>query len=427
MSRMFEVTGDPGSLIKCWNKYGDPFETSAWDQLKAVASLSFVGPHVAVMPDCHTGYAVPIGTVLPTRKVIMPMAVGVDIGCGMIAVRTNVDRQDLVGAEDEVRNLIEVRIPHGRSGNGDPAKDKGAWPSYEAIPGFIDDIWSDVLVNPLSHLIHDLGRFNANMANRIEKANSYRHLGTLGTGNHFIELADDSSGKVWIVIHSGSRGVGATIASTFHAAALRLCQAWHVDLPNDQMAYFPDCHKFFQDYLGFAMWAQDYADLNRRSMLTLVVQTLGDFFGGKEPDLDLEFSCHHNFIAQERHFGEDLWITRKGAVRAREGDPVVIPGSMGAETYLGYGRGEKHSFNSCSHGAGRRMARKAAKREITIEEHENDTDGVSCVKDASVLDESPRAYKDVARVIRSQPDLFRASQVIKQFINVKGTSHGARR
>jgi tRNA-splicing ligase RtcB len=393
-----------GGLIKAWKK-GVPFEDQAIEQLKKVASLPFIHHHVAAMPDAHWGMGTTVGTVLPTVGAIVPAAVGVDIGCGMMAVHTGLPREafaDLPG----IRTAIEQAVPHGRTHNGGPG-DCGAWGN---TPQAVQLVWETEFAEEYEQVCSQHPGARAR--------NTFNHLGTLGTGNHFLELAADEQGGVWIVLHSGSRGMGNKIGDYFTRTAQDLCERWFVPLPDRNLAYLPQGTPEFTAYVKAVKLAQRFAWRNRELMLQQIVEALRS--AGHEVQPGETVHCHHNYIAWERHFGENVMVTRKGAVRAQEGDLGIIPGSMGARTYIVRGLGNRDSFCTCSHGAGRAMGRKEAMRRFTLADHVAATQGVECAKDESVLDETPLAYKDIEAVMAAQSDLVEPVYRLKQFVCVKG-------
>jgi len=414
--RVFKNPAGGKGFAKIW---GDTPEAKALDQIGNVMSLPFVRPYVAVMPDCHGGYGATIGSVIPTEDVIIPSAVGMDIGCGVIAVQADVVAGAVKADAGKLFHAISSRVPHGRTGNGNPKRDCGAWDSFDSAPAHVREAWS---CHP-----HNLGIEFENLCLRypsiaedLRRANSVEHLGTLGTGNHFIELSEDKDGRMWIVVHSGSRGIGGAIAKVFMRRAKKLCDSWYVDLIDRDLAYIPSTSSEYQAYLDCAVWAQKFADVNRRLMVRMVREAIESVLDGEPVGLSQEYSCHHNFVAREHHFGKNLWVTRKGAVRAREKDKLVIPGSMGGDTFLCTGKGNVDSFCSAPHGAGRRMSRGQARKTITVGDHVKATDGVFCRKDAAILDESPGAYKDIDAVMEASQEFVRVDHVIKQFVCVKG-------
>ena len=407
MSNFEVIEAGNGKIIKAWKK-GVPFEDKAIEQLKNTSQLPFIHHYMAAMPDCHLGVGATIGTVLPTKGAVVPAAVGVDIGCGMLAVPTNMRRDQFRGLEHEVRQEIEHDVPCGRTNNGGIG-DRGAWGE---TPQHILDIWNEEFEPAYTAL--------CTKHNEAKARNTYNHLGTLGSGNHFIELAEDERGVVWIVLHSGSRGMGNKIGTYFTDLAKKLCAQWFISLPDKDLAYLPEGTEEFQDYKHAVQLAQTLAWKNRLVMLSTIKETLLKFnplFYANEMSL---VHCHHNYIAWERHFGENVMVTRKGAVRAEAGDLGIIPGSMGARTYIVRGLGNRDSFCTCSHGAGRTMGRREAERRFTVEDHIKATEGIECDKSAGVLDETPACYKSIEAVMAAQADLVEPVHTLKQFINVKG-------
>ncbi len=400
--------------IKLWttSPQGDvPVEDKALAQLRNIARLPFVFRHVAAMPDVHLGMGATVGSVIATRGAIVPAAVGVDIGCGMEAVRTTITASDLPDSLHAVRSAIEEAVPHGRTHHGGPG-DRGAWGEP---PKSVVEIW------------HPLGR-DERYLRLVEhhpkldrNAAPDRHLGTLGTGNHFIELCLDEADRVWLMLHSGSRGIGNRIGSYFIGQAKQEIQRSGLELPDPNLAWLPESSKLFAEYVAAVGWAQDYAAANRAQMLrattsaieTALARTLG---AGDEEAI----SCHHNYVARERHFGEDVLVTRKGAVNASAGRLGIIPGSMGKRSYIVRGKGNPDSFDSCSHGAGRAMSRGEAKRRFTLADLAKQTEGVECRKDEGVLDEIPGAYKDLDLVMAAQADLVEVVHTLSAVLTVKG-------
>jgi tRNA-splicing ligase RtcB len=359
------------------------------------------------MPDVHVGIGATVGSVIPTKGAVIPAAVGVDIGCGMMAARTSLMAHDLPDNLEGVRRAIELAVPHGRSvGRG--GRDKGSWSNP---PASIIAAWS--------HLVE---RFDLICAKypRFKNTNHLMHLGTLGTGNHFIELCLDEEARVWVMLHSGSRGVGNAIGTYFIELAKQDMRKWHINLPDEDLAYFPEGTDHFNDYVEAVGWAQDFAALNRRMMMTNVIAALrAEITKPFEAELEA-VNCHHNYVTRENHFGENVLVTRKGAVRAAKGVLGIIPGSMGAKSFIVRGLGNEESFHSCSHGAGRVMSRNEAKRRVSLDEHIRDTEGVECRKDAGVIDETPKAYKPIEAVMAAQADLVEIVHTLKQVVCVKG-------
>jgi len=395
-----------GRHVKMWTR-GVPVEDEAREQLAAAARMPFVFRHVAAMPDVHVGIGATVGSVIPTKGAVIPAAVGVDIGCGMMAARTSLMASDLPDTLEGIRAAIERAVPVGRSvGRG--KRDTGSWgdPPPEVVAA-----WAT--------LAERFDRITAKYP-RLKNTNNLVHLGTLGTGNHFIELCLDTEQRVWVMLHSGSRGVGNAIGSFFIELAKQDMRKWFVNLPDENLAYFPEGTDHFDDYVEAVGWAQDFAALNRRMMMTNVIRALRTQIA-KPFDAELEaVNCHHNYVTRENHFGENVLITRKGAVRAAKGALGIIPGSMGAKSFIVRGLGNPESFDSCSHGAGRVMSRTAAKKAVTLAEHIADTAGVECRKDEGVIDETPRAYKPIEAVMAAQSDLVEIVHTLKQVVCVKG-------
>lgn len=404
---MYEVIATKGTPIKAWID-GVAMDERAKRQLANAAQLPFIHKWVAAMPDVHAGLGATVGSVLPTDRAIIPAAVGVDIGCGMIAVQTSLQANDLPDDLKPLRSAIERAVPHGRTHNGGPG-DRGAW---RDLPSTHAEVWSGLAA-----------RFEgiADKHPKLARGTTAQHLGTLGTGNHFIEVCLDESDRVWVMLHSGSRGVGNRIGRYFIDKAKEEMRRFFVDLVDRDLAYLPEGSTHFDDYVLAVGWAQDYAMANRQLMMQatlMAMRQLSDL-----PPFTSEgmaVNCHHNYVAREHHYGKNVWVTRKGAVRAREGDLGIIPGSMGARSYIVRGKGHPESFNSCSHGAGRVMSRTEAKRKFTVEDHEKATAGVECRKDAAVIDETPAAYKDIDAVMAAQADLVDIVHTLRQVVCVKG-------
>ena len=401
----YEVIHEGGLPIKAWVK-GVQLEDAARQQLVNVATLPFIHKHVAAMPDVHWGMGATIGSVIPTKGAIIPAAVGVDIGCGMMAVQTGLTADQLPDNLSTVRSDIEAAVPHGRTDNGGN-NDRGAWVD---LPLSVEGRWRGLA-----------DRYES-ITEKHPKAlahNNSRHMGTLGTGNHFIEVCLDESNQVWVMLHSGSRGCGNRIGTYFIQAAKKEMERWFINLPDKNLAYLVEGSELFGDYVEAVQWAQDYALENRKEMMAAVLsalrQTLPEF-----AVTDMAVNCHHNYVTKENHFGANVWLTRKGAVRAREGDLGIIPGSMGARSYIVRGKGNPVSFHSCSHGAGRAMSRGQAKKQFSLEDHAKATEGVECRKDEGVIDETPGAYKNIDAVMAAQADLVEVIHTLKQVVCVKG-------
>jgi tRNA-splicing ligase RtcB (3'-phosphate/5'-hydroxy nucleic acid ligase) len=396
----------PNVPIQAWVD-GVAFEDAARRQVENVASMPFVYHHVAVMPDVHFGMGATVGSVIATQGAIIPAAVGVDIGCGMVAARLDVMASDLPDSLAAMRSRIERAVPHGRTANGGPG-DRGAWRNP---PAEVSSAWA--ALKPRFDRIVDKHP-------KIAKANQEKHLGTLGTGNHFIEVCLDEAERVWVMLHSGSRGIGNRIGSTFIELAKEDMRRHVVNLPDKDLAYFSEGSASFEDYVFAVGWAQDYALSNRALMLDATVKAIAETLGKPIARSDTAVQCHHNYVSREHHFGADVLVTRKGAVRARTGELGIIPGSMGTRSYIVRGKGHPLSFESCSHGAGRRMSRTEAKRTFTLEDHEKAVEGVECRRDADVIDETPGAYKPIDAVMEAQKDLVEVVHELKQVLCVKG-------
>ncbi len=404
-----EVAG--GVPVKMWTQ-AVPIEAEALQQLDNAARLPIVFKHVAAMPDVHYGIGATIGSVIPTIKAIIPAAVGVDIGCGMIACKTSLNARDLPDSLATLRSEIEKAVPHGMSPKQfrrDGAnRDKGSW---ETPPTEADAAWAQ-LVDEFEAICVDYPR--------LKNTNNYRHMGTLGGGNHFIEVCLDETGVVWIMLHSGSRGVGNAIGTHFIELAKKDAELHERNLPDQDLAYFEEGAQYFGDYVRGVGWAQKFARLNREVMMQRVIGALRKVVS-KPFETHLEaVNCHHNYVQKETHFGQEVFVTRKGAVSAKAGELGIIPGSMGAKSFIVRGKGNVDSFMSCSHGAGRSMSRTKAKKLFTVADQIKATEGVECRKDADVIDEIPMAYKDIDAVMLAQKDLVEVVYTLKQVVCVKG-------
>ncbi len=409
----YQAIEGSGAPIKAWTR-GVPVEEAAKRQLENVARLPFIHHHVAVMPDVHWGLGATVGAVIPCRGAIVPAAVGVDIGCGMMAVRTSLTSHQLPESLAALRAAIERAVPHGRTGKGRVANDRGAW---RDPPSTVVQAWKTYAHAGLS--LEDGLRAIIGKHPKLSSGTALPHLGTLGSGNHFIELCLDETDRVWAMLHSGSRGIGNRIGTWFIERAKVEAERHGVDLPDHDLAWLPEGTELFADYVAAVGWAQAFAHANREVMMARVLDVLRraftDFSAGESA-----VNCHHNYVAAEQHFGESVWVTRKGAVRAGLGELGIIPGSMGARSYIVRGKGNPESFHSCSHGAGRAMSRNEAKRHFTLADHEQSTAGVECRKDAGVIDETPAAYKDIDAVMAAQADLVEVVHTLKQVLCVKG-------
>lgn len=405
-----------GALIKAWID-GVPVEDSAMQQLHNVAQLPFVFKHVAVMPDVHMGIGATIGTVVATDAddgAIVPSITGVDIGCGMMAVRTTLKESDIPESiRHDLRVQIEQHVPNGRTCNGGKG-DVGAWIRGK-IPERVQKLWDTELDSVYKAVIA--------VHPKARAFNDVNHLGTLGTGNHFIEVSIDEEGFVWVMVHSGSRGPGNRFGSFFIRLAKEQCAKWYVKLPDRELAYFP-VKMHAQWYLRAAAWAQKFAKLNRELMMEQVFEALRvPMMGLPEFTTNTSVNCHHNYVEREKHFGQQVYVTRKGAIRARDGELAIIPGAMGVCSYIVKGRGNRDSFMSASHGAGRLMSRTAARKKFTVEDHIEATKGLECVKDATVLDETPLSYKSIDAVMAAQADLVEPVHQLRAIICVKGPDY----
>ena len=401
------MSGHEGVPVKSWTQ-GVPFEEEARRQLRNVASMPFVHRWVAAMPDVHVGKGATIGSVVPTIGAVIPAAVGVDIGCGMMAVKTSLKAEQLPDSLAAVRAAIERAVPHGRSVNRGN-RDKGAW---DELPADVQAAWNGQLAQGFAHL--------AGQTPLLKNTNNVNHLGTLGTGNHFIEVCLDEAGAVWFMLHSGSRGVGNRIGSHFIELARKEMERWMIQLPDRDLAYLPEGSVHFGQYMEAVEWAQEFARVNREVMMARVIGAVSGVLGVAFETHVEAVNCHHNYVSREHHYGKDVLVTRKGAVRARLGEMGIIPGSMGARSFIVRGLGNDESFHSCSHGAGRVMSRTEAKKRVSLEEHVAATAGVECRKDEGVIDETPAAYKNIDAVMEAQKDLVEIVHTLRQVVCVKG-------
>ena len=403
----YELMGVGQVPIKAWTK-GVPFEDKARAQLANISQLPFIHKWIAAMPDVHVGKGATVGSVIPTMGAVIPAAVGVDIGCGMMAVKTNLTAIDLPDSLGPMRTAIERAVPHGRSSNRG-GRDKGAWHN---VPNDIARQWNSQLASGFKLLV---GKHKV-----LAKTKNAHHLGTLGTGNHFIEICLDEHGHVWVMLHSGSRGVGSRIGLHFIELAKQDMQKQLINLPDRDLAYFPEGSNHFTDYVEAVQWAQDYARVNREAMMQRTLNAVADVLQRPVLGKMKAVNCHHNYVSREHHYGEDVLLTRKGALSAKKGQMGIIPGSMGAKSFIVRGLGNEESFCSCSHGAGRVMSRTKAKIMVSVDDHIKATEGVECRKDADIVDESPSAYKDIDAVMEAQSDLVEIVYTLKQVVCVKG-------
>jgi tRNA-splicing ligase RtcB len=401
---MKQVIQEQGSRpIKIWT---EEVEETALQQLKNLSRLPFINSNgVACMPDVHAGIGSTVGTVIATEKAVIPAAVGVDIGCGMNAVRLSLKASDLPDNLKPLRDEIEKRVPLGVGGGHDHMRAV----QFDLLNhGDMENLFNTV-VDPLYK--GDWDKFTVKAASQ---------LGTLGSGNHFIEICIDESQDVWIMLHSGSRGIGNMIGSHYIEIAKREMEKFFISLPDDNLAYFPEGTEHFDDYMASVGWAQNYALENRRLMMIEVIEAMKQSIAKPFTITQEAINCHHNYVEKENHFGRNMWVTRKGAIRARAGDLGIIPGSMGQRSYIVRGKGDLQSYCSCSHGAGRVMSRAEAKRRFSLTDLIAQTEGVECRKDEAVIDEIPASYKDIDQVMANQTDLVEVVHTLKQVLCVKG-------
>ncbi|MFC5521506.1 RtcB family protein [Polaromonas jejuensis] len=396
-----QVIKEPGAFpIKAWT---DSIENSALVQLKNLARLPFLSKNgVAVMPDVHAGIGATVGSVIAAHRAIIPAAVGVDIGCGMNAVRLSLKATDLPDSLKALRDQIEHDVPVGFSAHQKSSVIESNWSQRNALHRQWMALFADF------------------PGLKAKNTSVETQLGTLGGGNHFLEICLDESQNVWIMLHSGSRGTGNAIGRYFIEKAKEECERWHIKLPDNDLAYLPEGSKTFDDYVRAVEWAQTYALENRAVMMELILKALRKRLHTPFEVTQEAINCHHNYVARENHFGQDLWVTRKGAIRAREGDLGIIPGSMGQRSFIVRGKGNLESYCSCSHGAGRAMSRTEARKRFSLSDLVAQTVGVECRKDKDVIDEIPGAYKSIDAVMDNQRDLVEVVHTLKQVLCVKG-------
>lgn len=400
--------------IKAWT-VGVPVEDAARQQLENIASLPFVYSHIAVMPDVHYGMGATVGSVIATKGAIIPAAVGVDIGCGMSAHRLDFNASDLPDNLEQLRFAIEAAVPHGRTDNGGK-RDKGAWGVVRVFDHPVEAVRDEAFT--LRSGLQKIVEKHPKLTRAAERA--WNHIGTLGTGNHFIEVCLDEEQRAWVMLHSGSRGVGNAIGQYFIEKAKEEMARFFIHLPDQDLAYLPQGSKYYGDYIEAVSWAQRFAALNRTVMMHAVLDAIHRTLH-LPITTDLKaINCHHNYVSEERHFGEKVFVTRKGAVNANANTLGIIPGSMGERSFIVRGKGHRDSFCSCSHGAGRVMSRNQAKKQFTLEDHIRDTAGVECRKDIDVIDETPKAYKNIDDVMAAQAELVDIVHTLKQVLCVKG-------
>lgn len=397
-----ELNKGAGNGAKPIKIYTDDIENQALTQLKQVASLPIIHSHVAAMPDVHAGIGATVGSVIPTLKAIIPAAVGVDIGCGMTAVRLSIKAAQLPDNLASMRSAIERAVPVGLQAHKTVSVRTSA--CKKLAPG-----------------VEWLFEKHPTVMKMLKQPQTLwtKQLGTLGSGNHFIEVCVDESRDVWVMLHSGSRGIGNAIGQYFIKLAKQDMGKHIHNLPDKDLAYFTEGSEHFVDYVTAVNWAREYARINREEMMELVLRAITPFLPEFRADRQA-INCHHNYVSREVHFGEEVLLTRKGAISAREGELGIIPGSMGAKSYIVRGKGNPDSFCSCAHGAGRAMSRTAARQNFHREDLIEQTRGVECRKDTGVLDEIPGAYKDIDRVMENQTDLIEVVHTLKQVLCVKG-------
>lgn len=387
--------------IKIWSPL-DQIESSALDQLTNTANLPFVFKHVAAMPDIHLGHGATVGSVIATKGAICPAAVGVDIGCGMMAIKTDLDTKIVQDNIVKIRHSIERSVPVGHESNKKiitSVTNWKGWQDYNNLHAAKKHFKTKELFNRAMH-----------------------QLGTLGGGNHFIEVCLDTENNVWVMLHSGSRNIGKSLAEMHIYGAKEEMKKMFISLPDPDLAYYVEHTTQYAEYISDLTWAQEYARENREEMMRRVIKDIGYAIHGEDGKITklMEVNCHHNYVSKENHYGENVIVTRKGAVRARVGDLGIIPGSMGAKSFIVKGLGNPESFDSCSHGAGRRMSRSEAKRKFTVDDLISQTAGIECRKDEGVLDEIPSSYKDIDEVMANQSDLVEIVAQLRQIMCIKG-------
>ena len=407
--RIIYEKGKMNCPLKVFDGNGDvPIDEKTINQAKTYCAMPFV-THASLMPDAHYGKGSTVGSVVATHKVIIPAMVGVDIGCGMMAVKTNLKSEDLPDSLKAMRMDIESLVPHGRSNRGGK-NDTGSW--RHNIPKEVENRWNDELKDDFESI--------SKKHPKIKESNHINHLGSLGGGNHFVEICLDVDNVVWIMLHSGSRGVGNRIGNYFISLAKQEMGKYFINLPDKDLAYIPENSLHFWDYFQALLWAQKYAKLNREIMMEKIIKSVRTTVKTPFKIIDKAINCHHNYVTKETHYNQNLWVTRKGAVKAEKGDLGIIPGSMGAKSFIVRGKGNSDSLNSCSHGAGRMMSRNEAKKSFSEKDVQEQTKGVECKKNSSVIDEIPKAYKPIEKVMAAQSELVEIVAELKQVICIKG-------
>jgi tRNA-splicing ligase RtcB len=397
-----ELNKNAGDGFKPVKIYTRDIENEALTQLKKIAQLPIIHSHIAAMPDVHLGIGATVGSVIPTLNAIIPAAVGVDIGCGMSAVRLSIKSSQLPDDLAAMRSAIERAVPVGLGAHKTVNTRESA---CKKLASGVDWLFEK----------HPAVMKMLKQPNMIWT----KQMGTLGSGNHFIEICLDEKSDVWVMLHSGSRGIGNAIGQYFIALAKKDMGKHIHNLPDKDLAYFSEGSEHYVDYVAAVNWAQEYARLNRDEMMGLVLRAIAPFLPKFRTDRHA-INCHHNYVSRENHFGADVMVTRKGAISARDGELGIIPGSMGAKSFIVRGKGNADSFCSCSHGAGRKMSRTAARSMFSKEDLIAQTKGVECRKDKAVIDEIPAAYKDIDEVMENQSDLVEVIHTLKQVLCVKG-------
>ncbi len=397
-----ELNKNAGNGFKPVKIYTNDIEEEALTQLKKIAQLPIVHSHIAAMPDVHLGIGATVGSVIPTLNAIIPAAVGVDIGCGMSAVRLSIKSSQLPDNLGAMRSAIERAVPVGLQAHKTINVRASACKKMAAGVDWLFEKHPSVM----------------KMLKQPQTIWT-KQMGTLGGGNHFIEVCVDESKDVWVMLHSGSRGIGNAIGQYFIALAKKDMGRHIHNLPDKDLAYFTEGSEHYVDYVAAVNWAQEYARLNRDEMMGLVLRAIAPLLPPFRTDRHA-INCHHNYVSREHHFGADVMVTRKGAISAREGELGIIPGSMGAQSFIVRGKGNQDSFCSCSHGAGRKMSRTAARHAFNQKDLAEQTSGVECRKDKAVIDEIPGAYKDIRQVMENQSDLVEVVHTLKQVICIKG-------
>lgn len=404
----FSLHESGGVPLKLWDSH-QPFEAGAMQQLRNVASLPFVHSHIAGMPDVHWGKGATVGSVIATKQAIVPAAVGVDIGCGMMAVRTSLTASQLPDSLSEIRAEIERAVPKGFESSQTANHAKGGW---AITPNKVARTWYEKFEDRWRSIVARHPKVQGKTSDQ---------LGSMGGGNHFIEICLDEAQRVWVMLHSGSRGTGNRIGTYFIDSAKEAIAKQRLDfhLADRDLAFLTEGSELFDDYIEAMSFAQDYAMANRELMMGRVLEALRKHLPAFKTDKQA-INCHHNYATREMHFGEQVWVTRKGAVSANVGELGIIPGSMGTGSFIVEGLGNSESFRSCSHGAGRLMSRSQAKKLISLDQHREAMQGIECRVDEGVLDESPAAYKDIGAVMDAQTDLVAIKHRLRQVVNVKG-------